>query len=56
MSFFAITTDENGDVQVNSEELEHLLNKMIGQLTLLNARVEDAFNTGIELNDIDEEE
>jgi len=56
MSYFAFPKDKNGDIKVTDESAAEAVEILINQITLLNLRFEEAFRTGIYLNDVTDED
>jgi hypothetical protein len=54
MSFFAFKRDDDGKALVSDEDIAEAVELIINQLILLNLRIEEAFNTGIDEDDVDE--
>ena len=54
MSFFAFKRDENDKILVNDQAVAEFLERLLNELILLNMRVEEAFETKIDAQDIEE--
>jgi len=52
LSYFAFPKDSSGNVLVTDKELAGAVEALINQLILLNLRFEEAFDTKIEIEDV----
>ena len=53
MSYFAFQRDEDGNVLINEDDIANYLEELLNEIKLLNMRFEEAFDTKINLEDIE---
>jgi|TARA_Y100000310_G_scaffold261629_1_gene271057 hypothetical protein len=54
MSYFAFRRDSDGKIVVTDQDAFEVVEMIVNQLMFLNAKFEEAFETGIEEDDIDD--
>ena len=54
MSYFGFKRNDSGEIVVSDQDAAEALELLINQLILLNLRFEEAFDTGLNLKDIDD--